>query len=85
MSNFQLLSKQNKLNLIITEKQRAKHRIDEMLAANVDIFTTFTIESFIPETKSELHITKLHNTMNESVKVYKLANQKLEELGYKNV
>jgi hypothetical protein len=79
------LSNTEKLDILLDERHTVKERIESFLLKNVEIFPTFTIDSFIPETNKKLDITISHSTMFELVKSARLINLKLKELGYENV
>ena len=79
------LSNTEKLDILLEERHATKVRIENFLLENIEIFPTFTIDSFIPETNEKLHITLNHLTMFDLVKSARIINSKLKELGYKNV
>lgn len=87
MSNFDLISRKEKLDILTDERFIANNRVLLLLNGNKDVFPadSFTVYSFIPETKQELHISLLHKTMNNLVNTIKLVDSKLKELGYKDV
>lgn len=79
------LSNSEKLDILLDERFTTNLRIEKFLLENIEIFPTFTIDSFIPETNEKLHITLNHLTMFDLVKSARIINSKLKELGYKNV
>lgn len=79
------LSNTEKLDILLDERHATKVRIENFLLENIEIFPTFTIDSFIPETNEQIQIAKHHSTMFELVKSARLINLKLKELGYENV
>lgn len=79
------LSSTEKLDILLEQRHTTKVRIENFLLENIEIFPTFTIDSFIPETNEQIQIAKHHNTMFELVKSARLINAKLKELGYENV
>lgn len=79
------LSNSEKLDILLDERFTTNLRIEKFLLENIEIFPTFTIDSFIPETNEKLHITLSHLTMFDLVKSARIINSKLKELGYKNV
>lgn len=85
MTIISSLSNTEKLALLLEERKIKQVRIEEFLLENVEIFPTFTIDSFIPETNEKLHMALSHLTMFDLVKSARLINLKLKELGYENV
>ena len=79
------LSNSEKLDILLDERFTTNLRIEKFLLENIEIFPTFTIDSFIPETNEKLDITLNHLTMFDLVKSARIINSKLKELGYKNV
>lgn len=79
------LSNSEKLDILLDERFTTNLRIENFFLENVEIFPTFTVDSFIPETNVKLHITLSHLTMFDLVKSARLINLKLKELGYENV
>ena len=79
------LSNTEKLDILLDQRHTTKVRIENFLLENIEIFPQFTIDSFIPETNEELHISLSHQTMFDLVKSARLINLKLKELGYENV
>jgi len=87
MSNFDLISRKEKLDILTDERFTATERALALASSNQDVFPvdSFTINSFIPELKPELHISLMHKTMSNLTEAIKLINLKLKELGYKDV
>jgi hypothetical protein len=87
MSNFDLISRKEKLDILTDERFTALERALLLANNNKDIFPvdSFTVYSFIPEIKPELHISLMHKTMNNLVSTIKLVDSKLKELGYQDV